>query len=261
MRKIEPVTPDVNDTTVSKIRDFWTRNVNAEEILGRKVSLHERGEDAYFAELEQQRYHSHAHILPWIDQMEPGKAVLEIGCGIGMDSYQMAKRGLAVTGIDLTSVAIETAKRRFERCAIPARFHVGDATALEFPDEAFDYVYSFGVLHHTQDTEQAVREVYRVLRIEGTARIMLYNRHSINELVHRVTRIPFEDKNEVCPVVRRFTVREVKRMFAQFREVTVRREYVFGEGYGILYRLMPAPIYRLLSKSFGWHLTITAAKG
>src|SRR5689334_19029996 len=113
MKNIEPVNPTSSDNLASEIKDFWTRNVNGERIMGTTISAHERGEEAYFQEIQQQRYRSHRHLLPWMREMRPGSSVLEIGCGIGLDAFQMTKLGLNVTGIDLTEVAIETAKRRF----------------------------------------------------------------------------------------------------------------------------------------------------
>ena len=260
MNKLEPVNPNITENTINDIKDFWTRNVNAEELYGEKVTSHQRGDDGYFHDLEQQRYRSHKHLLPWIQEMETGKSVLEIGCGIGMDSYQMAKHGLQVTGIDLTDVAIQVVKQRFSREGINGDFQTGDATNLAFEDNTFDYVYSFGVLHHTQDTEKAIDEAYRVLKKGGVAKIMLYNRHSINELIHRITRIPFEDKHETCPVVRRFTYREIYKIFGKFSNVIIKRDFVYGEGYGNVFKLTPRPLYKILSKYFGWHLMITATK-
>lgn len=260
MKQIEPLNPGPEQADRERIRDFWTRNVNAEKLFGRAVSEHPRGEAGYFEDLEAQRYRSHRHLLPWIKQMRPGASVLEIGCGVGMDSLQMARHGLQVTGIDLTDVAVQTAAQRFAALGLSAEFRSGDATALAFDDRSFDYVYSFGVLHHCHDTEQSIREVYRVLKPGGTALIMLYNRHSLNELVHRVTRVPFEDRDELCPVVRRFTRAEVRAMFAQFSSVSMRKDFVYGEGYGAIFTLTPAPVYRALSRVVGWHLMITAVK-
>ena len=51
---------------VGKVSDFWTRNVNAERIMGRAISDHERGTESYFAQLEAQRYRSHRHLPDWI---------------------------------------------------------------------------------------------------------------------------------------------------------------------------------------------------
>lgn len=260
MKKIEPVSPDVTPDLTDRIRDFWTRNVNAERLMGAAVTSQSRGGQAYFEELERQRYRSHRHLEPWIHSMQPGRSVLEIGCGVGMDSYRMARRGLRVTGIDLTDVAIETAKSRFAREGLDGTFEIGDAEKLRFPDEYFDYVYSFGVLHHVADTERAVREVWRVLKRGGEARIMLYHRRSLNELVHRVTGIPFEERDELCPVVRRYTRKEARQLFHPFTDVKIGLDQVYGEGYGLLYRLTPLPIHKALSRGFGWHMMISAVK-
>jgi hypothetical protein len=78
--------------------------------------------------------------------------------------------------------------------------------------------------------------------------------------VHRITRVPFEDRNELCPVVRRFTRAEVRSMFAQFSSLTIAKDFVYGEGYGAVFDLTPAFLYRALSRTLGWHLMITGVK-
>ena len=258
--KIEPVEPRPEDATHSRIKDFWTRNVNAEVLFGRAVTAHERGSAAYFADLEQQRYRSHRHLPPWIEGMAPGRSVLEIGCGVGMDSHRMARHGLKVTGVDLTEVAVRTAQQRFRAEGLAGNFLNADALRLPFPDATFDYVYSFGVLHHAQDTAATIVEVRRLLKPGGEARIMLYHRRSLNELVHRLLGVPFEEKGELCPVVRRFTRAEVRHMFRDFSIVETHLDFVYGEGYGLVFRLTPRWLYRLLSRSVGWHLMIRAVK-
>lgn len=259
-RAIEPVEPRPEDATRSRIRDFWTRNVNAEVLFGRRVSAGDRGTPEYFADLERQRYRSHRHLIPWISGMEPGRSVLEIGCGVGMDSHRMARHGLDVTGVDLTEIAVQTAHRRFEAEGIEGSFLSADALRLPFADASFDYVYSFGVLHHAQDTAGTIRELHRLLKPGGEARIMLYHRRSLNELVHRLLRVPFEEKHELCPVVRRFTKAEVRAMFSGFSATHLHLDFVFGEGYGLIFRLTPDWIYRALSRHFGWHLMIRATR-
>jgi len=251
MKRIEEVAPKVTSDLADRIYDFWSRNVNCEHIMGKSLSDNVRGTEAYFKDLEKQRYRSHRHLLPWIKEMEPGRSVLEVGCGIGLDAFQMAKHGLKVTAVDLTDVAIDTVRNRFKQNALSGEFKVSDATNLPFEENVFDYVYSFGVLHHAQDTAASIEEVYRVLKPGGEAKIMLYNRHSLNEVVHRITKIPFEDKNELCPVVRRYTVKEIKQIFSSFCDVRIKKEFVYGEGYGK---------HKLLSTWWGWHLMINAKK-
>ena len=258
--KIEPVEPKPEDATRSRIRDFWTRNVNAEMLYGKRVSEHDRGRPEYFEDLERQRYRSHRHLEAWIEGMQPGRSVLEIGTGIGMDAWRMARHGLDVTGVDLTEVAVQTANRRFAAAGVKASFLNADATRLPFRDASFDYVFSFGVLHHAQDTAATIDEVHRLLKPGGEARIMLYHRRSLNELVHRLLGVPFEEKGELCPVVRRFTRAEVRHLFRRFGSVETHLDFVYGEGYGVVFRLTPRWLYRLLSRAFGWHLMIRAVK-
>ena len=141
-----------------------------------------------------------------------------------------------------------------EKVNLNAAYICADAENLPFTDALFDYVYSFGVMHHAPDTQRCVEEAYRVLRPGGQALIMLYHRHSLNEAVHRLVRVPFEERDELCPVVRRFTVGEIRTMFAKFAHVEVHSDFVFGEGYGPLFRMTPLPLYRWLSRRVGWHL-------
>ena len=110
--------------------------------------------------------------------------MLEVGCGLGTDGAQFANAGADYTGIDLTQAAVDLAKRRFELFDLPGTFRVADAEGLDFPDASFDLVYSHGVLHHTPDTAEAIREIHRVLRPGGRAVVMLYHRDSYNYRVN-----------------------------------------------------------------------------
>jgi SAM-dependent methyltransferase len=59
------------------------------------------------------------------------------------------------------------------------RLEVADAENLPFPKDTFDLGYSFGVLHHSPNTERGIEELVRVIRPGGELKLMLYNRHSI----------------------------------------------------------------------------------
>jgi ubiquinone/menaquinone biosynthesis C-methylase UbiE len=260
MKTIEPDKIEPAPGLTRRVSDFWTRNVNAERIMGRSVTVHDRGSEGYFKDLETQRYRSHRHLKPWIESMRPGAEVLEVGCGIGLDSVVMAEHGLRVTAMDLTVVGAATADGRARNRSLNASYVCGNAEQLPFPDRSFDYVYSFGVMHHASDTAKCVDEAYRVLRDGGQALLMLYHRRSLNEFVHRLLRVPFEERDELCPVVRRFTRDEVRTMCARFRDVDIHADFVFGEGYGALFRFTPKPLYRLLSRHLGWHLMIRATR-
>jgi SAM-dependent methyltransferase len=121
---------------------------------------------------EEERYSTY----PWLYQAAEfrehrGDKVLEVGCGTGSDLLQFAKHGALATGIDFTIRHVELARRRVGDLA---SVHEADARRLPFEDERFDYVYSHGVLHHTDDPEQVVSEMFRVLRPGGRINIHVY---------------------------------------------------------------------------------------
>src|SRR5262249_35813955 len=109
-----------------------------------------------------------------------GKRVLEVGVGMGADHAEWARRAPSyLAGVDLTPRAIEMTGARLEMSSLTSDLKVADAEHLPFEDASFDIVYSWGVLHHTPDTPSAVREVLRVLKPGGQARVMLYHKHGL----------------------------------------------------------------------------------
>lgn len=109
-----------------------------------------------------------------------GRDVLEIGVGMGADHVEWAKAGpRSLTGIDLTQRAVDHTRRRLGLYGLASNVFPADAETLPFDDGSFDIVYSWGVLHHSPRTDVAIREVHRVLRPGGVARVMVYHKHSI----------------------------------------------------------------------------------
>lgn len=171
---------DSNSQLKSRVRDFWQKNP-----CGTKFAHAEPGSRAFYESVEQHRYEKEWHIPAAAGFGESGNLrVLEIGCGLGTDGAQFAKAGADYTGVDLTDAAVDLSRRRFELFDLPGTFRVADAERLDFDDNSFDVVYSHGVLHHTPDTAGAVREVHRVLRPGGVAKVMLYHRNSYNYRVN-----------------------------------------------------------------------------
>ena len=163
-----------------RVRAFWQANP-----CGTKFSDAPTGTRPFFERVEEHRYRTEWHIpeAAGFDGTR-GLKVLEIGCGLGTDGARFAEAGANYTGVDLTDAAVELARRRFELFNLDGEFRTADAEALDFPDDSFDLVYSHGVLHHTPDTERAVREIHRVLRPNGRAVVMLYHRDSYNYRVN-----------------------------------------------------------------------------
>jgi SAM-dependent methyltransferase len=246
-------------TSVDSVRQFWQTHVNNEYYTEAA-----RGSDAYFSEIEARRYRTHYHLPELFESLDGrGQRLLEVGCGIGVDSIQLAKRGFQVTAVDLTENALAIAAGYAAQRGVDVDFRLGNAEGLDFPDRSFDVVYSFGVLHHTPNIERSVAEVHRVLREGGTAFVMLYARYSLVNLVHRLFRIPYEsprDRHDHCPVVYTFSRRQVRNLFWQFKEVSVHADYPFTYGFGPLATRLPLQVRRPLGRVIGWHLMVTATR-
>jgi ubiquinone/menaquinone biosynthesis C-methylase UbiE len=246
--------------TKKDVEEFWNRNVCQTEFL----KTGERGTEEFYQEAERVRYKYHFYLpelFDWIAKEKPNGSLLEVGCSMGTDLLQLARRGMRVTGIDLTEEGINLARKRFELYQMPAELKVDDAENLSFPDNTFDVVYSFGVLHHTPDTQKAIDEVWRVLAPGGLAVIMLYNRKSLNYYIHRLINQPFDgNRKDRCPIEKTYTKAQIFAMFKNFKVVKIETEYLLTTGYGIVWDLIPKAVHRALGHLWGWHLVIKAYK-
>ena len=92
--------------------------------------------------------------------------VLEIGCGNGhgiklINKYFYPKQ---IIGIDVDEKMIEKA---MSSKTSNTDFEVGDATKLRFPDNSFDSIFDFGVIHHIPNWKDSLNEMYRILKDGG----------------------------------------------------------------------------------------------
>jgi ubiquinone/menaquinone biosynthesis C-methylase UbiE len=95
--------------------------------------------------------------------------VLEIGCGAAQCARWVTARGARAVGLDLSEGQLRHARRLNSSTGIRVPVVSGTATALPFPADTFDVVFSaFGALQFVQDAGQAVDEAARVLRPGGT---------------------------------------------------------------------------------------------
>ena len=114
------------------------------------------------------RWYLLPRLLTVIDSPLKG-AGLALGPGIGLETLALAARfpGATITGVEYDPDQVERARRNLvARPPLAGRvsFTPGDATALAFPAEAFDFAYELNVLHHIRDYPAAIREVHRVLK-------------------------------------------------------------------------------------------------
>ncbi len=99
-----------------------------------------------------------------------GSRVLDAGCGVGDVAARLAEvHGLIVTGIDFQAPDVAEARRRAKRRRLSKqlRFQEMDYAALTFPDASFDGAYTMETLVHSDNVEQVLAGLYRVLRPGG----------------------------------------------------------------------------------------------
>ena len=162
------------------------------------VSAAEFSKD-FYAEIDRRFFSDVKTFMPWdqipfdalIDFQALGdKDVLEIGVGNGSHAQLISSHSGSYTGIDLTDYAVKSTTKRLELLngTLPensARARETsvirmDAEQMDFADNTFDFIWSWGVIHHSANTRKIVEEMHRVLRPGGTATIMVYHRNVWN---------------------------------------------------------------------------------
>jgi SAM-dependent methyltransferase len=94
----------------------------------------------------------------------PGMSVLELGCGTGHFTRELARSGAEIVAIDVSPELMEIARAN---CSAPnVRFQIQNAYELPYADAIFDSVVGSSVLHHLEVTS-ALREIHRVLKPGG----------------------------------------------------------------------------------------------
>ena len=163
------------DPRIEDVKQFWERTPlfvgEASAIPGTREFFEEHRAavlDCLAGQLEDRLFPS----------QENQEHVLDLGCGPGFWSVELAKRGAKqVTAADLTQNALALTRQRAHTYQVEIETVQQNAEALTFPDESFTHVNCQGVIHHTPDTESCVRELARVLRPDGTAMISVYYRN------------------------------------------------------------------------------------
>jgi ubiquinone/menaquinone biosynthesis C-methylase UbiE len=255
------------------VREFWDADPCGTRYL-------EGNED--FDAHAQARYALEPYIFEFANfKGARGKRVLEIGVGMGADYLEWLKAGAQATGVDLSAASLERARRRCELAGYTPDLRIADAESLPFPDNSFDVVYSYGVMHHSPDTSQCVREAWRVLKPGGQARIMVYHHPSLTGamlwlrygLLHRksLRRSVFDHLES--PGTKTYTQAEALTLMTGFCNVQMR--LVFSPGdlllhqpsarfrsrfYHMVWKLYPRALVRGIGQRWGLFLLITGNK-
>ena len=212
------------------VRDFWDTSPCGTSGLQRGKELRR-----FFESIEKRRYELEPFILDHAEfDKWRGKKILEVGCGTGTDLLQFLRAEVNAFGVDLSIHSVDLARKRLGLFGLNGRrVFVGDAEHLPFPENSFDLVYSWGVLHHTPDIARAIDEICRVLRPGGEARIMVYHRWSLVALRSYVRfgllrGRPMRSLDDIMavhqesPGTKVYTQAQVRQLLRRFQNIEVR---------------------------------------
>ena len=108
--------------------------------------------------------------------VKPGMRVLEIGCAPGKHMAYLAKvRQAQVSGLDYSEPGIAFSKELFSRLGLKGQFHCENALATTFPENAFDIVYSLGVIEHFDDPRPIIEKHLLLAKDGGLVLITVPN--------------------------------------------------------------------------------------
>ena len=256
-----------------EVRDFWNADPCGSRYLGDRADFEAHARARY--ELE-----PYIHEFAGFAQSR-GRKVLEIGVGMGADYLEWLRAGAQATGVDLSSTSLEKAKQRCEIAGYAADLRVSDAEHLPFPNDTFDIVYSYGVMHHSPDTPQCIREARRVLKPQGTLRIMIYHHPSLTGFMlwlrygllrGKSLRQCVHDHLE-SPGTKSYTPEEARAMLDGFEQIEFRQAFSPGDlllnepsarfqglAYRMVWRLYPRFLARRFGSRLGLFLLISARK-
>jgi ubiquinone/menaquinone biosynthesis C-methylase UbiE len=128
-----------------------------------------------------------AIVLRWIDELAlpQGSRVLEIGCGAGFTTIDLARRGYVVDAIDSSEAMVELTIRAATESHTRNKVEVfrGDANSLPVADEVYSLVIAIGVIPWLASPDTAMREMSRAVRPGGRMILTADNRERLTRLL------------------------------------------------------------------------------
>jgi len=256
-----------NPPTINEVENFWdSRPCNI------KHSNAEIGTIEYFNEVERRKYFVEPHIVDFANfDKWSGKKVLEVGCGIGTDAVNFARNGAVYTGIELSKESLTLAKKRFELFNLKGTFLKGNAEELDnvLEDVKYDLIYSFGVLHHTPNLSLALKQIRNYCHEKSKVKIMVYASNSYKQKMIEAG-LDQPEAQYGCPIANTYTRDEITEILKEngFKITSIYQSHIFPyqvEPYKNYqyskqpwFANMPAEVFEVLEKNFGWHLLIDA---
>lgn len=223
---------------INEVYNYWnSRPCNIKHSNKSKDSVE------FFDEVQTKKYKSEDHKLEFLGlEKWSDKKVLELGCGIGSDAIMFAKAGAKVTCVDLTDNSLELCRKNFEVHGLKGDFFLGNIEELDtfLPNEKYDLIYSFGVIHHTPNPKKVFEKAHKYLNENGEFRCMLYSRFSYKLfwLMNGMDNWKFDNADELiqkhseaqsgCPVTYTYTFDEIKDLISPWFTVEkIWKDHIF----------------------------------
>lgn len=244
--------------TNARVRAYWNDHIH-----DLAISRHPPGSPGFFDDLDEYHFDKLHHLLRLVpfDGLA-GKAVLDVGCGTGVDLVRFARGGAHGFGVDIAESAIQLARQNVAHRGLAARLLVADGEALPFPSNHFDYVFAHGVAQYTGNGRRLVEEVHRVVKPGGQALFQGYNRISWLNALSKLMRVDLE--HERAPVLHKYSPDEFRRLVDVFADVRVVFERfpvksrLHGGWKGLAFNTFFVGTFnalpRALVERYGWHL-------
>lgn len=250
---------------IDLVRNYWdARPCNI------KHSNLEIGTREYFDAVEFRKYFVESHIPTFAEFNKwHGKTVLEIGCGIGTDAVNFAKKAI-YTGVELSDKSLEITKNRFLIYNLKGTFYCGNAEELNtfLPQQKFDLIYSFGVIHHSPNPSKIIENLKNFCHEETELRIMLYAKNSWKSFMieHGFDQ---PEAQYGCPIALTYTHDEIRDLLNPYFEIfEINQDHIFPykikeyKQYEYIledwWKSMPIEMFKILEKKLGWHTLIKA---
>jgi len=221
------------------------------------------GTPGFYAAMDAYRYGRLEYLPDLVDfQRWRGCDVLDLGCGAGLDLVRFARAGARAVGVDLSPGALTLAAGYLAVSELHASLVQADAADLPLAYESFDLVFCHGVLSFVHDEAAVVAEIRRVLRPDGMAILMVYNRRSWMYTAHRLLGLPLghvdapgfrtHSRAEFAALLAPFGASEI--IYERLPATTNRRRgpgtLLFNTVVRIARRLLPDAWFR----ATGWHM-------
>jgi 2-polyprenyl-6-hydroxyphenyl methylase/3-demethylubiquinone-9 3-methyltransferase len=123
------------------------------------------------------------HVLDRLGIDPRGKRALDVGCGGGLLAEEFARLGCRVTGIDPSVPSLATARAHAMQSSLDIDYRPGQGEDLPCADASFDIVYCCDVLEHVADVDRVMREIARVLTVDGIFFFDTINRTWLSKLL------------------------------------------------------------------------------